>query len=271
MGHTIKEIGPSYIPQEILETKFFQECVANLPHLAGQNVDHAGVYLCEQKTGELIADRRIVRQHPQFKSLDSYINKTLHLKFEKAEDGIEFARYALRMLDAGKPMTDACRLAQGLQYAIAQSEHRSIRSLVAQEAPVEKPVETMPAERETIQVDAFVAEERVGPQLKQGFRRFSRDEVKALQGNCVQIWANHLVEDTGVSRERAQAEALKLLGSTGIDGKYGKNTNDLLKLVVGSLQRRGDLEGVSIANAKSLSKALEGISLRETIREFVRT
>ncbi|GEM_PF-4212142 len=241
MGYTIKEVREPYIPQEILETHFFQECVSELQYLPGGAVDHVGIYECEQKTGDLLAGKRWVKAHPRYKELSDYVGKVLNVKIEDPEDAILFSRGALEMLDRGSTLPEASRLGLGLQYAVKYSTV----------APMQ-----VQASHEVVSV-TFTQSPK--PSYKQRLKELSKDDMRSIQGNCVFLWTQHLIKNK-VPQKQAEKQAMSLLGNYGLDGKYGSKTHALLAKVLKHLSEEGvDLK--SIHNTQQLVQVLRSQAL----------
>ena len=265
------------IPKEIQDTHFFQECVSELPDLPGRSQDHVGVYRCEEKAGELIADRRWVQNHPRYAELQNYTQNILRIKLTEPEQAILFAKSALLLLDKGQSMMDACHLSRGLVFAVASSQGQAVREMVAE---VEKPIkivflpgafdsvevkkEVQPVHLEALVLSASIKGPRSADVFKKDLYKFSREDLKLLQRNCVELWTRHL-KKSGVSPVEAEREALKLLGSSGLDGKYGARTRVLLSNVLDTLSQEQKINLEEVHSAQQLNVLLNSLNLRDAL------
>lgn len=307
MGHSLKEVS-SFVPQHIKETHFFQECISALPHLSSGvtdkegnvipgNIDHYGVEVCWQQTGRLLSDTKWVQNHPRFAELSAYSQKILKLNHQSPEEAILFSKGALEMLDAGRTMSEAARLALSLQYAVkyskitpmtlAKAENllpESIRNIPEnpQVSPVEAPDlvahEEVKSENKdrTVRISEPMVLKGKIPQTSAPAQRFEKDlrklskaEMISLQESCVQIQTQHFI-DQGMSPENAKKQALSLLGATGVDGKYGSKTRQLLSNVLLILSEDKRINVADIKSVQVLNSALHAESLRGFVKQALK-
>lgn len=282
MGRTINPAFSS-VPQNIQDTSVFQECVQKVAALPGSNIDHAGVAQCESKAGYFLADYRWVAQHPRYKELSHFTTKILKIKMQDPEQAVLFGKSALMLLDGGSSLLEACRLARGLEYALAESENRPVREMMLAvnegkpQAPseTEQSVEKILQDLRTVRLDPLVISaakpdtQNLLDPFRKSLKNLSRDEVQQLQRNCIQLWAKSLQERNGLSLQEAEAESFMLLGKQGLDGRMGPKTRDLLSTVLEDLSDRGEIDLAGVRDAQELNSLLRRVTVREALEDFV--
>lgn len=286
MGNTITTNSQSYIPQEIRETNFFQECVSRLPELSHGNVDHVGVYECEMKTGELLADRKWIREQKQYKSLEAYTGKVLKLDFSKLQvnESILFSKSALVFLKSGKSLFQSCQMAYGFQNFVRVSGAESYVAKAAKAELVPEVVKVIikPEQKEATEVSqtgvikietavihSTPRKSSVIARFEKGLKQLTPKEMKSLQENCVYIFAKYLMSQ-GMDSVKAKQNALAMLGTYGVDSKYGTHTRQLVGTVASLLVDQKKMDISQMKDASSLAHSIQDVLLNDEMQETVK-